>query len=131
MFDRLGVSLQRRRSPITATRFDCGSAGSLTAREIIELTGHKTVYARIDRGWRGSLLVSKRQPSRQPGLPRTNSMLLACQLGIATAHVDRLLTVREIRSIRPMSRQAAERWRCALRAAMPGIKRYAEAMEEG
>ena len=118
---RLPMPPARRPSPATARRFDCGRHGELTVRDICKVSGQResTIYARIRKGWSGEMLVASKQPSRAPGRPRTNTMVVACRLGLAAAEAGRLLTTREIQQVHPMARQAAERWRCALRAAMP------------
>lgn len=127
MLDPFGTAIYRRPSPATARRHDCGRFGELTVRDICKVSGQRvsTIYARIHKGWSGELLVSRKQPSRAPGRPRSATMVTALQLGIATAHRDRLLTVCEIQELHPMARQPAERWRCALREAMKNVRRYA------
>ena len=110
----------RRPSPSTARRYDCGRHGELTVRDICKVSGQResTIYARIRKGWSGDILAAPKQPSHAPGRPRTNAMVVACKLGSAAERAGRLLTTREIQAAHPMSRQAAERWRCALRAAL-------------
>ena len=112
--------LLRRKSPSSARRHDCGRLGELTVRDICKVSGQleSTIYARIRKGWSGELLASRKQPSRAPGRPRSATMVTALRLGGEAVRRGRLLTVREIQMLHPMARQAAERWRCALRVAM-------------
>lgn len=105
---------------MNAIRHDCGRHGELTVADICKVSEQRasTIYARIRKGWRGEMLVAPKQPSHAPGRPRTDGMLVACELGLAAAEARRLLTTPEIQRVHPMSRQAAERWRCALRKAI-------------
>lgn len=117
----------RRASPTSARRHDCGRYGELTVRDICKVSGQResTIYARINKGWSGDRLAAPKQPSHPPGRPRTNAMVVACRLGAEAARKGRLLTTREIQATHPMSRQAAERWRCALRKGLALIDQQA------
>lgn len=100
--------------------YPCGKAGTLTAQEIAKRAGVKlsTVYARVHDGWKGERLLLPPQPTHEPALPRTNAMAAACAVAFLAAKLKRLPNVKEIREVRPMSRQCAERWRAAMRHAM-------------
>lgn len=99
-------------------RHDCGAHGMLTVTEIMRLAGiSKTcVNLRLKWGWEKERLVvpghSTRGDISKYRRPANGIMLAAIKL--AKAFPDKLPTVEEIQSVRPMGRHCAVRWRKAL-----------------
>lgn len=94
--------------------FDAGGE-LLSIKQIMQRTGlgETAVRARIARGATGRALLRKGR--KDAAAPRSSTMVIACRL--ADRYPDRLPTTKEIRAIYPMTRQSAERWLTALRAA--------------
>lgn len=114
---------------ITPRRYDCGSHGLLTAKQISAVSGRalNSVYVRIKSGYTGERLVAHRivversvgrrcfRAECTPTLGNS-AIFLACKL--ARKFTSRPPTVSELREQFGMSRATAYRWRAAFIDAM-------------
>lgn len=105
-------------------KFDCGSHGQLTTREIAEKTGLKlrTVQDRVRRGVRGDELMRvkddhwhvKGTPGYRDNAVRTAGRgTVAVAIKIARMFPNRVPTVKELQEKLGMHRATAYRWRDA------------------
>lgn len=111
-----GIQTRKRAHP-RLRRFDCGSRGKLTVRQIAALAGvtEKAIWGRIARKVSPENLTAPPYQSVRGEIRtacRSPVVVIACRL--AKAFPDRLPTVEEIMRVQPMVRRGALRWRQAL-----------------
>lgn len=102
--------------PKRAKRYDVGGGELLTIHQIMLRTdlSKAAIQSRLSRGVTGADLL--RRERKDLAAPRSSTMVLACRL--ALAFPDRVPTTKQIRALRPMTPDAAERWQAAYRAAL-------------
>ena len=109
----------RQRPGRSPKLINCGKFGRLSIPQIAVVAGvtDPAIRQRIRRGWNGEQLCEPigERPNAKRGEIRVPTMLTAVQL--ARQFRDRVPTVQEIRKAKPMSREAAVRWRQAIRTA--------------
>lgn len=105
-------------------RFDCGKHGRLSRPEIARIAGisYRAVVVRQEAGWTGEQLCMPIgiRPNQKIGEIRYPTMLHAARL--AHHFRDHVPSVKELRAFRPMSAQAAQKWRLALMKAQAEAK---------
>lgn len=111
----------RRKSPVTAKKYDVGDGEFLTVREIAEHLNTKpqVIQSRINNGWTGESLLLPVGQRRKKSQPRTNTSVVAYLLALEFG--KRVPSIAEIQSVYPMSESAAGYWRVAIQRA---IDRY-------
>jgi len=114
----------------TARRYDCGTRGMLTVREIARIAGVEpnSIWGRINADWTGDRLCEPRciKPSRSRTSHRDDEhappQAAAIYLGIQVArkYGNRVPDASELQDSFNLSRATAYRWRAAIAAAIGG-----------